>query len=568
VKVAARLLFGMVGVLLFAIFVVVWASRTAVRGQLQEMLESGLAEQARLIQAALPDEPNAWPRLVGRWAGLRDHRVTIIDRTGKAVADNQVPPGVLAAQPALAGSSEVAAAIAGRVGTATRTEAGEPAQLWVAIPGDPIVRISADLLTLENSAGRTQRAIIVGGLLALGLGTLLALLAGRTIAVPLQQLAAAARAIPSGLPPRFPRSQISEIEQLSQALRQMHQELGTRFEALRLGRAESSALVDAMIEGVLSCDRRGRIITANPAARAILGYGDTEPMPDLPELFRAKAAREVVDATLRGEAVEDRELELDDRYLLVNSRPLAAGGAVLVLHDITEVRRLEMVRRDFVANVSHELKTPLTSIAGYAETLLSDDADPGTQQVFLRTILSNAQRMQQLVDDQLDLSRIESGRWQPAPEPLDIAGIAREAWQPRDERARAAGIQFRIDAGEGAGRVHADPEAMRQILGNLYDNAIRYTPPGGTITCESRRDDGSIAIAVTDTGTGIGSDHLPRIFERYYRVDPARSREAGGTGLGLSIVKHLVEAHGGTVSADSTLGRGTTITCRFPTDAA
>jgi signal transduction histidine kinase len=241
---------------------------------------------------------------------------------------------------------------------------------------------------------------------------------------------------------------------------------------------------------------------------------------------------------------------------------------VLVLHDITEVRRLEMVRRDFVANVSHELKTPLTSIAGYAETLLSDDADPGTQQVFLRTILSNAQRMQQLVDDQLDLSRIESGRWQPAPEPLDIAGIAREAWQPRDERARAAGIQFRIDAGEGAGRVHADPEAMRQILGNLYDNAIRYTPPGGTITCESRRDDGSIAIAVTDTGTGIGSDHLPRIFERYYRVDPARSREAGGTGLGLSIVKHLVEAHGGTVSADSTLGRGTTITCRFPTDAA
>jgi signal transduction histidine kinase len=459
---------------------------------------------------------------------------------------------------------EIAEAVAGRVGTAIRSEDAEPARLWVAVPGSPIVRITADLVELEDAAGRSQRAIIWGGVLALFVGTLLALLAGRAIALPLQQLAGSARTIPSGLPPRFPRSRITEIDQLSQALRHMHQELGDRFEALRSGRAESAALVDAMAEGVLATDKRGRIVTANPAARRILGYGENEAMPDLPGLFRAKAAREMVEATMRGQTVEDQELELDGRYLVVNSRALAAGGALLVLHDLTEVRRLEAVRRDFVANVSHELKTPLTSIAGYAETLLSEDPDPGTRRVFLRTILNNSQRMQQLVDDQLDLSRIESGRWQPKIEMLDVAAAVRDAWQPRADRAAAGRIRFVVDAGEGAEVVQADAEAIRQILGNLYDNAIRFTPPGGTITCLSRVEDGGVTIAVTDTGAGIGSDHLPRIFERYYRVDAARSREAGGTGLGLSIVKHLVEAHGGRASAESELGHGTTIRCWFP----
>ena len=561
-KVAGRLLLGMVGVLLFAILVVVWSSRTAVRSQLQQQLVAGLTKQARLIQSALPRDPEAWPRLVGYWAGLRDHRVTVLDSTGRPVADNQVPPGLLS-QPSRA-LPEVTEAVAGRVGSAIRSDDGEPARLWVAVPGNPIVRITADLVELEDAAGRSQRAIIWGGVLALFIGTLLALLAGRAIALPLEQLAGAARAIPSGLPPKFPRSRITEIDQLSQALRQMHQELSERFEALRRGRAESATLVDAMVEGVLATDKRGRIVTANPAARRILGYGENETMPDLPGLFRAKAAREVVDATMRGETIEDQELEFDGRYLLVNSRALAAGGAVLVLHDLTEVRRLEAIRRDFVANVSHELKTPLTSISGYAETLLSEDPDPGTRRLFLRTILNNSQRMQQLVDDQLDLSRIESGRWQPKIETLDLVSAAREAWHPRADRATASRIRFRVDAGEGAETLRADPEAIRQILGNLYDNAIRYTPGGGTIAFQSQLEDGGLTIAVTDTGAGIGSDHLPRIFERYYRVDPARSREAGGTGLGLSIVKHLVEAHGGRVSAESELGRGTTIRCWFP----
>jgi len=248
----------------------------------------------------------------------------------------------------------------------------------------------------------------------------------------------------------------------------------------------------------------------------------------------------------------------------VNARPLENEGAVLVLHDLTELRRLETVRRDFVANVSHELKTPLTSISGYAETLLTDTPDPVTGREFLKIILSNAHRMQRLVDDLLDLSRIESGRWQPRVEKVDVGAAAREVWATLAERAAARGTRFELKVETGAAIVEADPDAVRQVLTNLIDNSLRYVGASGVVTFVSRGVDGGVELSVTDNGTGITSDHLPRIFERFYRADPSRSREEGGTGLGLSIVKHVVEAHGGRVSAESELGVGTTIRCWFP----
>ena len=193
----------------------------------------------------------------------------------------------------------------------------------------------------------------------------------------------------------------------------MHRQLDERFAQLKNEQSASAALVESMLEGVIAADGRGRITTANAAARRLLGYEPEHPLPDVRQLFRSKSAREIVTAVLEGEAVQDRQLDLDGSTLLVNARPLENEGAVLVLHDLTELRRLETVRRDFVANVSHELKTPLTSISGYAETLLTDTPDAATGREFLKIILSNAHRMQRLVDDLLDLSRIESGRWQP-----------------------------------------------------------------------------------------------------------------------------------------------------------
>jgi two-component system, OmpR family, phosphate regulon sensor histidine kinase PhoR len=318
------------------------------------------------------------------------------------------------------------------------------------------------------------------------------------------------------------------------------------------------------VEGVVAADERGRIVTANPAARRMLGYDSSDPLPGLPELFRVKAAREVVDAVLEGEAVQDREIELDDRVFLMNGRPLPAGGGVLVIHDLTEIRRLEAMRRDFVANVSHELKTPLTSISGYAETLLTDAPDTQTSQRFLTTIVTNAQRMQRLVDNLLDLARLEAGRWQPEREPIDVAEAARDTWGALGEGARARAVDFTVDVRDQAETVMADPDALRQVLTNLLDNSLRYTPAGGRIVCRSSVEDHGVAIRVIDNGSGIVPEHLPRIFERFYRSDPSRSREEGGTGLGLAIVKHLVEAHGGRVSAESERGVGTTITCWFP----
>jgi two-component system phosphate regulon sensor histidine kinase PhoR len=567
VSFAKRLVLGIVLILILAVLILLWAAERSLRRDLEGDIARSLESEARLIREALPADSLAWDDAVHRLARQNHHRITLVDRGGRVRADSDFPPGPLPPIENHAGRPEVRVALdSGRAGMATRRSSTVGRLLmYVAVPGGPgVIRVAADLAQVDEIVRRAQRAVAWAALLALFVGTVLALLAGRSIAQPLTEISAASRAIAAGAPPRFPRSGIPDIDVLVRSLRQMHRQLGERFDELRREQAESAALVESMIEGVVAADGRGHIVTANPAARRLLGYGHTEPLPDLPALFRVKAAREVVDEVLQGRPVQDRQLEMDDRVFLVNARPLPNGGAVLVLHDLTEVRRLEAVRRDFVANVSHELKTPLTSISGYAETLLGDAPDADTTRRFLVTILSNARRMQRLVDDLLDLSRIEAGRWQPDRTDADVAAVARDCWAGLAGRADAHQVELVLDIGRGAETVDADLDALRQVLTNLMDNSLRYSPAGGRITLRSRRMDGGVAVSVRDDGPGITREHLPRIFERFYRADASRSREEGGTGLGLAIVKHLVEAHGGRVGAESELGRGTTVTCLFP----
>jgi two-component system phosphate regulon sensor histidine kinase PhoR len=566
VSFAQRLVLGTVAILILVVLVLVWSAERSLRRDLVGDIRSGLENEARLIREALPPDSVGWDDAVHRLALQNGHRITLVDRTGRVRADSDFPAGPLPALENHASRPEVREALEGRSGVATRrSETVGRLLMYVAVPGGPgVVRVAADLTQVDEIIRRAQGAVAGAALIALLVGTVLALIAGRSIARPLTDIATAARAIAAGAPPRFPRSGVPDVDALVQSLRQMHRQLGDRFDELRREQAESGALVESMIEGVVAADGRGHIVTANPAARRLLGYGATEALPDLPELFRLKAAREVVDAVLRGEPVEDRQLEMDDRVFLVNARPLPAGGAVLVLHDLTEMRRLEAVRRDFVANVSHELKTPLTSISGYAETLLGDNADAETTHRFLRTILSNARRMQRLVDDLLDLSRIEAGRWHPTLSEVDVAAVARECWAALAGRADSHQIELTLDVAPDAPTVEADLDAVRQILTNLMDNSLRYTPEGGRVICRTRRVRGGVAVSIRDNGSGITREHLPRIFERFYRADLSRSREEGGTGLGLAIVKHLVEAHGGRVTAESERGSGTTVTCLFP----
>ncbi len=559
-----RLVLGTSVVLVLAMSILVWVAERSLKRDLYQEIARSVERQAELIRDALPSDSLQWQDGARRLGIENGIRVTIIDRDGRVRAESDVEDLALANIENHRDRPEVQAALAGQIGSAERRSAtlGETFH-YVAVPWGPgVVRVASNLDGLHETIRRARRAMFLASLLALAVGVVLAYAAARSVARPLLGLTAAARAIAAGNTPRFPHSGIPDIDHLVQSLRQMSHQLTDRFEALRTERAGSNALVESMVEAVVAADERGRIVTANPAARHLLGYEEDAVLPDLRGLFRAKAARDVVEAVLGGEAVS-QEVEMDERSVLINGRALNGGGAVLVMHDLTALRRLEVVRRDFVANVSHELKTPLTSISGYAETLIDTPPEPATAKRFLETIQNNALRMHRLVDDLLDLSRIESGHWQPEQEAVGLSAVAAEVWAPLAGRAAKRGVRFENQVPSDLS-VYADPNAMRQILTNLFDNAVRHTSAGGVTTCHGSRAEEGTTVEVRDTGSGIGSEHLPRIFERFYRAGPSRSRAEGGTGLGLAIVKHLVEAHGGRVWVESELGRGTSVFCWFP----
>jgi two-component system phosphate regulon sensor histidine kinase PhoR len=560
-----RLATGTFTVLIVALAILFWRAQYALHQNLEAELVTTLEREARLVRDALPDDRARWQATVRQLSLETELRITLIDAQGTVLADSDFPEGPLPPIENHAGRPEVRDALAGTTGHVKRYSQTVGRDLmYVALRGGPgVVRVAEDLGRVNAVTHRMQRSVAGAALLALLAGLVLAVIGARSVSRPLTGLASAARSIAAGTEPRYPRSGVREIDALVRALRDMHHQIDQRFEDLRREKAESSTVVEAMAEGVIAADARGRVTTANSAARHLLGYTDDATLPGLAELFRARGASALVQAALTGEPEQMLATEFDGRTVQVTARALPGGGAVLVLHDLTTLRRLEAVRRDFVANVSHELKTPLTSISGYSETLLTDQPDQETARRFLEIILANARRMQHLVDDLLDLSRAESGRWQPAPAALDPGSVAREAWAALGARATGRTVDLRVEVPEGL-VLFADPDAARQVLTNLLDNALRYTPEGGRIVVRAEPGNGGVALQVSDTGSGIAREHLPRIFERFYRADPSRARSEGGTGLGLSIVRHLVESHGGRVTAESELGQGTTITCWFP----
>jgi two-component system, OmpR family, phosphate regulon sensor histidine kinase PhoR len=568
-KLATRL-FASIGLLVAAAVVgSIVAADVLLRHHLEAEIAAELEREARLVATLAPPDSTRWPDFAHLAGGRLGRRVTLIDAEGRVRGDTEFDRAALTRLQNHRDRPEVRAVLdsARGIGIDERLSAStnEP-QLYVAIrdgpPGLAVVRVSTSLDVVDAQVHAVQRAVAIAGLFMLPAAGLLAWLLARAIARPLLRIADAAHDIASGRPADFPDVRVPELAHHVDALRAMHQELERRFEELRREREESRTLLEALSDGVLAADRRGTVISTNAAARRLLGYGATEPLPPLGELFHDRPHRALMREVLTGAVVEGRELDLGGRTVVISARPLEDGGTLLVLSDVTDLRRLETIRRDFVANVSHELKTPLTAIAGFAETLAAEASDEQTVR-FAQTIVENARRMQRLVDDLLDLSKIESGGWQPEPRSLGVEAAAREAWGPLTERATAHAVQLEIAT--NATTINGDPEAVRQIFTNLFDNALRHTPRGGRILVATQRLGHDTVVRVSDTGSGIAAEHLPRIFERFYRVDPGRSRQEGGTGLGLAIVKHLVEAHGGRVEAESELGRGTTILLYFPT---
>ena len=574
-KLATRL-FASIGLLVAAaVLGSILATDVLLRRHLEAEVAIELEREARLVAALTPVDSSRWPdfaMLAGQRLG-GGRRVTLIDSSGRVRGDTEFDRAALARLQNHRDRPEVRAAMgsASGVGTNTRLSAStNERQLYVAVrespPGLAVTRVSASLASVDAQVHAVQRAVAAAGLVLLLAAGLVAWIMARALARPLVRIAGAAHDIAMGRATEFPDVRVPELANHVDALRAMHHELERRFNDLRREREESRTLLEALSDGVIAADQRGNVISTNAAARRLLGYGTRGTLPPLSELFHDRTHRAVMREVLAGAIIENRELDLGERTVMVSARAIEGAGTLIVLSDVTELRRLETVRRDFVANVSHELKTPLTAIAGYAETLAAEAASDAQAAKFAQTIVDNARRMQRLVDDLLDLSRIESGRWQPTPQPVDIATLARETWAPFTDRARERRIDFTVTVappGDGV-TLAADPDAVRQILTNLFDNALRHTPPGGRIRVAAQRTGGDTVVSVSDTGSGIPADHLPRIFERFYRVDPGRSRQEGGTGLGLAIVKHLVEAQGGRVEAESQLGRGTTIRLYFP----
>jgi two-component system phosphate regulon sensor histidine kinase PhoR len=331
---------GTILVLLVTVGVLVGSAEVSLRRHLEGDFAAALEREARLVREALPADPAGWNDLVRRFAAQNAHRITLIDRGGTVIEDSEVPSAELGGLENHATRDEVAAALAGRTGRGVRGSASVGRRLmYVAIAGGPgVVRVAADLDQVHQTVRRAQRAVVAAALVALLLGAVLAFFAGRAVARPLTEIARAAGSIAGGTPPRFPHSGIPDIEALVRALREMHQQLTERFQALQREQNETALMVDSMAEGVIAADPRGRVLNANEAARRLLGYEPESALPDLTQLFRAKNARAVVDDALRGNTVLGAELEIDDMVLILSARPLPAGGLILVMQDLTEMR--------------------------------------------------------------------------------------------------------------------------------------------------------------------------------------------------------------------------------------
>jgi two-component system phosphate regulon sensor histidine kinase PhoR len=390
---------------------------------------------------------------------------------------------------------------------------------------------------------------------------------------PLNSLAEAAAALAAGdYQRRVYVANRDELGALAQSFNRMSQEWGARLTRLSQSHDRHATALGGMIEGVIALDSRQRIVLANRAAGRLFDFrpAAVEGRPLL-EIVRSHALDQAVSAAIVNRAAQRLEIGRDGSDKLttdVHVTPLPGDpcpGVVLVMQDTSELRRLESLRRDFIANVSHELKTPLSSIKACAETLRGGAVDDSqAAQRFLARIEEESDRLHRLILDMLSLARIESGQEAFEIAPIDVARAAAACVDGYRQAADAKQIRLAVAPGLPACRVRADEEGLREILDNLVDNAIKYTPAGGAVTLRWQCGENSATIEVQDTGIGIGEVDRRRVFERFYRVDKARSRELGGTGLGLAIVKHLVQSFGGKVSVESEPGQGSTFRCEVP----
>jgi len=572
------------------IVVVVGASgvlaERGIRERTTANIRLNLERQARLIAQLVENiaiEPaNTAPlQEIARAGALSTGaRITLIDPAGRVVADSEVPVEEIDELSNHADRPEVVEAVRDGIGHGMRqSDTLRRALMYVALrvsDGEAkrdsgVVRLSVYLDQVDAAVGDLRAELVTAG----GLGLLVALAFSYGLSLlslrPIRELREVVTDIAEGrLGRRLGWGSKDERGEIAASINRLARQLRESADEALREKLQLAAVLKGMVEGVIVIDRAGRVVIANPRAQEMLSvWGDYEGRP-VPEVIRSPEVDEALREAASSDGIVVREMEVQTekkRTLLMHAAGFPEAnprtGTVAVFHDVSELRRVDAVRRDFIANASHELRTPLTSIQGFADTLANADVDPEQRTEYLDVIVRNARRMSSLVDDLLTLSRIENGSSALDRTNLDVLRVVETIIADFRPRFEEASIEVELHASPVT-LCRTDRGALEQILSNLLSNAVRYSNPGSRVDVYLDERDGQIEIRVEDTGIGIPAEDLERIFERFYRVDAARSRALGSTGLGLSIVKHLIRALDGDLHVESEPGKGSRFSFTLP----
>jgi two-component system phosphate regulon sensor histidine kinase PhoR len=542
-----------------------------------QSVEHRLTSEARILREEVPDVGSERLETWAKEVALRSQaRVTVIDPRGVVLADSEHDPETMENH---ANRPEISQAYSSPVGVSIRHSATLNRDLCYVAVGFPyrgaagfVLRLAVPIEELNSAVAAVRWWLMGASLTALCAAMVIAYFFSERFAGRIRQLQSfAEHLVETRAAQDIQPETDDELGALAHSLNRMAAQLRDSLERLSLESARREAILSSMVEGVLAVDQEMRIIFCNDSfARAIGASGSIRERTPLLEVVRDAGLLDMLSEVLISDKPRKQRLELpaaEGRSFEVQAAPLSASsrrGAIAVLHDITDLERLERVRKDFVANVSHELRTPLTAIRGYAETLLEGALeDPANNRRFLEIITAQAARLNNIASDLLVLSELESGR-SAEKERLSVPSVLESALHTVESEARVREVQIICNSVQDV-CVVGSKIRLEQALVNLLDNAIKFNRPSGQVRIEvMRAADGQVRITVADTGIGIPSDDLSRIFERFYRVDKARSRAVGGTGLGLSIVKHVLERMNGKITVASELGRGSVFSITLP----
>ena len=572
---------------LLAVLAVSWYSSRSMRHFYLDQTESELHIQGRLLEQQLagliePLDAPAVDRLSKVSAAGTETRVTVILPDGVVIGDSEENPAKMDSH---RNRPEVLEALSGRAGTAIRYSGTlQQRMMYVAMPiqmnGNiaAVLRTSLPVTAIDEELHSIQIRIALAGFLIALMASGVCLYVSRRISLPIERLRQGAERFAGGdLKHRMHPPNTRELGGLAEAMNQMAEQLESRIEAVVNQRNEYEAVLASMEEGVVAIDCNERILSINQGAARTLNIQFNEAKGrSILETIRNRELQTIVGEVLTSGSPVSGDVNLrrnGDRVLNVHGTPLYDArhkhiGALLVLNDVTQMRRLENVRRDFVANVSHEIKTPLTAIKGFVETLLNGQGDrPEETQRFLGIIRKHVDRLNAILEDLLALARIEQKdeKGDILLERRRLKDVVETAIQVVQVKADEKQIQFDV-ACDTATSVRVDATLFEQALVNLLDNAVKYSPDASRVQIRTGQSDTEWSVAIRDFGPGISKNHLSRLFERFYRVDKARSRKMGGTGLGLAIVKHIIQAHGGRVTVESRLGDGSTFAVHLPNE--